>query len=104
MVRAGPVWPETFMGIPAVMKPHSNTDVGAGWLLWSHAAEQVGASQWEANQRAVTLGVCATLFCADTAIFPFLFISCFLQDLPNFVHITTELSRLQYNRTFIFLQ
>lgn len=32
----------TFMGIPAVMKPHSNTDVNAEWLLWSHSAEQSG--------------------------------------------------------------
>lgn len=46
------------MGIPAVMKPHSNTDVNAEWLLWSHSAEQSGRLT---SVRLLLVCVCSVL-------------------------------------------
>lgn len=86
----------TFMAIPAVMKPQSNTGVSVEWLLWSHSAQQRGRLT-SVRLLLVCVQTCAVL--TQSYIYCFLYIY-FQQHLHSLVHWTTELNYVQYNCTF----
>lgn len=92
MVSAALIQSQTFMRIPAVAKLqlHSNTDVSAEWLLWSHSAEQSGR-RWP----VCGLSWCVCVSFTDAAIYFLLFLYYSEQDLHRLVHTTTAFNCVQ---------